>query len=197
MSAPARSPHGNTPSVPRARTPEEIAAFEAMFRAHYADVCAYARRFVRSPAVAEELAQDVFTRIWERLDSLDPARNERSYLFTAAKRAALNYLTREGLAARYVAQQDGAEPATEFSAADALEDAELIARVHAAAEQLPPQAKAVWQLRREANMSYAEIAQELGLSVKTVERHMGRAFRGLRASLAGYLAIALVAVLSA
>jgi RNA polymerase sigma-70 factor (ECF subfamily) len=183
---------------PPERTAAEVAAFEAMFRAHYVYVCAYARRFVRSQAVAEELAQDVFARIWARPGSMETGRNERAYLFVAMKRTALNYLAREGLAARYEAAQEH-EASLErdrWSSTDVAEDRELEARVQAAVEALPPQARAVWRLQREAGMSYAEVARELNLSVKTVERHMGRALRGLRVSLAGYLAMVVAVVLT-
>jgi RNA polymerase sigma-70 factor, ECF subfamily len=178
------------------RTPAEVAAFEALFRANYAGMCGYVRRFVRSHAVAEELAQDVFARIWARPGTMQVGRNERAYLFVAAKRTALNYLAREGLAARYVEGQEYEEPAGGWSLAEEIEDRELEDRVREAVEALPRQARAVWRLQREAGMSYTEVARELGLSVKTVERHMGRALRLLRTSLGGYLALVVAGVLA-
>jgi RNA polymerase sigma-70 factor (ECF subfamily) len=180
----------------RERTATEVAAFEAMFRANYADMCGYLRRFVRSEAIAEELAQDVFARIWARPGAMDVGRSDRAYLFVAAKRTALNYLAREGLAARYVAERDPEEPVGSWSLADELEDRELEARVRVAVDALPRQARTVWRLQREAGMTYAEVARELGLSVKTVERHMGKALKVLRASLGGYLVFTVAALLS-
>jgi RNA polymerase sigma-70 factor, ECF subfamily len=183
---------------PDARTAAEVAAFEAMFRAHYGQLCAYARRFVGSAAVAEELAQDVFARIWARPGLLDEARNVRAYLFMAAKRTALNYLVHEGLGARYEAAEQQAAMAAgdDTLLSDAVEERDLEARVRAAVEALPPQARAVWRLQREVGMSYAQVAREMGLSVKTVERHMGRALKELRVTLAGYLVVAIAMVLT-
>jgi RNA polymerase sigma-70 factor (ECF subfamily) len=179
---------------PWERSAGEVAAFEAMFRGNYADICGYIRRFVRSQAVAEELAQDVFAKIWARPGILRIDRSERGYLLVAAKRTALNYLTREGLAARYVATEEQEEAGAHRSPTEEIEERELERRVRAAVEALPRQAQAVWRLQREAGMSYAEVARELGLSVKTVERHMGRALKLLRGSLGGYLALLVVAV---
>jgi RNA polymerase sigma-70 factor (ECF subfamily) len=186
------------PTLLPVRTAAEVAAFEAMFRAHYAPICAFARRFVGSHAVAEELAQEVFGRVWARPGLVDAARNVRAYLLTATKRSALNHLQHEGLGARYemevqqaaLVAGDGPMPT------DVAEEAELEARVRAAVEALPPQTRAVWRLQREAGMSYAQVARELGLSVKTVERHMGRALHALRGRLAGYLIVAIAAVFS-
>jgi RNA polymerase sigma-70 factor (ECF subfamily) len=181
----------------RERTPEAVAAFEAMFRAHYEDLCDQVRRIVKSSAVAEELVQDVFAQIWERLDVLDETRNPAAYLRTAAKRHALNYLTREGLAARYLARQDRAEPEVEGSVIQDIEDRELEARVREATDKLPRQMRMAWRLRRERGMTHEEISRAMGISIKTVERHLGKAFKRLRVSLAGYLALVVATMLSA
>jgi RNA polymerase sigma-70 factor (ECF subfamily) len=76
-----------------------------------------------------------------------------------------------------------------------VECGDLATAVRAAVDRLPPRARAIYRLQREAGMSYAEIARELGISVKTVDGQMGRAIRMLRASLAGYLAIVAAVVI--
>jgi RNA polymerase sigma-70 factor, ECF subfamily len=174
--------------VKRERTQAEQREFEAMFRAHYAALCCYVRRLVESMAIAEDIAQDVFARIWEREPSF-VYENARTFLFVAAKRLALNYLRRQQVATNWSAQEMRSDPRTAESAAQSVEREDLAKAVRAAVDRLPPMVKAIYRLQREAGMSYSEIARELGLSVKTVDGHMGRAIRMLRASLAGYLAI--------
>jgi RNA polymerase sigma-70 factor (ECF subfamily) len=178
---------------PRDRSSADTREFEAMFRAHYAAVCGYVRRLVGSMAVAEEIAQDVFARIWEREERFAYA-NPRTFLFVAAKRLALNHLRRCAVTARWRAAEQLLEPLAAAPDVDLGGD-ELAAAVRRAIEQLPPRTRAVYRLQREAHMSYADIARELGISIKTVEGQMGRALRMLRSSLAGYLAI-VVAVLA-
>ncbi|WP_286742427.1 sigma-70 family RNA polymerase sigma factor, partial [Roseivirga sp. UBA1976] len=66
-------------------------------------------------------------------------------------------------------------------------DFELQKRIDDALESLPPQCQRVFRMSREEGLKYHEIAEELGISKKTVEVHMGKALRILRDSLSDYL----------
>jgi RNA polymerase sigma-70 factor (ECF subfamily) len=155
-------------------------ALEEVFRTHYASMTSYVERLVRSPQVAEELVQDVFLKFWRKRAELGPIETLKTYLFRAARNHALNYLRREKLERRW---QDSAvevgglshdPPDAEYF------ERELAAVVAEAVDRLPPRCREVFLLSRDAGLSYLEIAQTLGLSVKTVETQMGRALRALR-----------------
>jgi RNA polymerase sigma-70 factor, ECF subfamily len=190
----ARRDRDREGGVVRERTAEEREAFEAMFRANYAPVCGYVRCLVGSMAIAEEIAQDVFARIWERAVSFQYD-EPRTVLFVAAKRLALNSIRRRQVSERWQAAEMVAEPKVGEAADGAVERGDLARAVREAVDRLPPRARAIYRLQREAGMSYSEIARELGISVKTVDGQMGRALRMLRASLAGYLAIVAAVVI--
>jgi RNA polymerase sigma-19 factor, ECF subfamily len=72
----------------------DVAEFEALFRTHYAALCDFVYGYVRSRAVAQELVQDLFLRLWERVGT-PAAALAASYLYTAARNRALGYLRRE------------------------------------------------------------------------------------------------------
>jgi RNA polymerase sigma-70 factor (ECF subfamily) len=164
------------------------AAFEALFRAYHAPLCAFVNRIVLAPAVAEELVQEVFLYLWEHRATWVAHTSARQYLFTAARHAALNHVRRERL--EYTVRHDDAvigRFAQEPAAADrALDQGEFTHAVRRAIRRLPDRCRLVYTLSREQHLSYAEIAGVLQISQKTVEVQMGRAFKLLRQYLSTY-----------
>ena len=161
-------------------------AFDAIFRAHYPGLVTFLDRLLRGRGEAEEVAQEVMLELWRRRDGLDIRESLRAYLYRAARNRALNVLRHERVveaAAPYArmpeSEQARAEP-------DLLEQ-ELDAAVAAAVAQLPERCREIFQLSRVNGLRYVEIADTLGISVKTVEAQMGRALRLLRERLASWL----------
>ena len=70
-------------------------AFEALFHAYHAPLCAFANRLVGVRDLAEEIVQEVFLYIWERRETWDVRSSVKSYLFTAVRNAAMSYLRHE------------------------------------------------------------------------------------------------------
>jgi len=136
----------------------------------------YVRRWVRSPAEADEIVQEAFLRTYERSAAVE---TPRAFLFTIARHLAWKLRRHQALAAtdsvgdfddsRVVPQ--GPSPETQMLAD---EEVRLLTR---AVEQLPPQCRAVFALRVFYACSYQDIADRLGLSVRTVEKHVARGTR--------------------
>ena len=169
------------------------AAFDALFRAHHAGMCSFVHHIVRSRPVAEELVQDVFVRIWERPDGGRSPLVTRAYLYVAARNAALSHVRRERMHASWVERESAGEHVVLGAGAE-LELEELSIALCEAIDRLPERTRLVFTMHRQQELSYAEIAGILGLSVKTVEAQMGRALRLLRNSLGAFVALALVFV---
>jgi RNA polymerase sigma-70 factor, ECF subfamily len=141
---------------------------------------------VRSRDTAEELVQGVFLRIWQRHEQWEPAAGIRAYLFGACRNAALDHLKHLRIADRLT---DAGEPdptfAREVPAPDAAIQAEELAdAVRRAIETLPERQRAVVVLRWQHELTNAEVARTLGISVKGVEAHVSRALSVLRQRLA-------------
>lgn len=162
-------------------------ALEAVFRAHYPSMCAVIRRIVFAPDVAEELVQEVFFKLWTKRDSLAEIEALKTYLYRAARNTALNHLRRQKLELAHE-EREGAkgEPITQESTDDSAINVELTEAVRAAVERLPTRCREVFLMSRDGGLTYGEIAEELGISIKTVETQMGRALKALRISLAKY-----------
>ena len=166
-------------------------AFAVVFRTHYADLVRFARGLTGQLESAEEIVQDVFIRLWDRRVEWELRGTVRAYLFGATRNGALNALRQErtirrwedasALEPRAVAMGSGPRRPE-----DALAAQELDVAVARAVAQLPERTRVVYALRWRHELSYPEIAEVLGISIKTVESHMTKALAVLRTALANY-----------
>jgi len=175
--------------VARIRAGDE-AAFEQLFEAYFAALCDFAQSYVRDPDAAEELVQNVFLRVWQIRAEWQPD-GVTAYLFGACRNRALSQRRHERIVARFEdrAAHEGLPIASGQAPSDPDEDAqasELAEALRRAIHQLPERRRMVVILRWEHHLSHAEIAQVLGISVKTVETQFGRAIAVLRKRLAAF-----------
>lgn len=160
-------------------------AFTVIFRAHYAALVGTGARLLHERALAEEIAQEVLLELWRRRETLALSGPVASYLHQAARNRALNRLRQERTAHRgepYVRP-----PATSPAADTETLSAELRAAAEQAIGELTQAQREVFDLSRIGGLTYNEIAERLGISVKTVEARMGRALKQLRERLAAWL----------
>lgn len=161
-------------------------ALEILFREHYADICRAVIRIIPKPEIAEDIAQEVFFELWRKRDSLQVTTSFSAYLRRAARNKSLNYLR------DHKVDPEGEDflPELRERQSDAekeLELQDLQACIDRAIDQLPERCRLVFNLSRFEDMSYQEIADQLGISIKTVENQISKALRLLRESLGPYL----------
>jgi len=177
-------PRSSVSSVhPAARGDSPDTAIERSFREHHQVLVRFAMHFLQSRDEAEEVVQELFLALWERRDRDEPIDLSRAYLFAAVRHRALNVLRHERVVRRHGARALLDPPPASPSALDEVAGDELAARVRAALAGLSPKCRQVFLLSREGGLTYGEIAQTLGVHQKTVELHMTRALRALRAVL--------------
>ncbi|HLT74655.1 MAG TPA: RNA polymerase sigma-70 factor [Ohtaekwangia sp.] len=163
----------------RVQNSEDEAAFRKLFRLLYRRLCAYCERIVLNREVAEEIVSDVFCTIWRNRCRISVI-STKSYLYTAVRNRAFDYL--RSAERRAWCELESAEhlPAENHTLHDAVEHAELELHFDQCVRTLPRQCRRVFELSRDAGKKYREIADELQISIKTVEAQMGRALRQLR-----------------
>lgn len=157
---------------------------EVLFQKYYKLLCSHGVRFVHSKEVAEDLVCEVFYKFWndriyERITS-----SYRAYLFKAVRFSAYNYLRWE--LSKHNQNVDTKEVWLAMDSQhpeDTLLLDELAQEIQRLIENLPPQCRRVFMLSRFENKKYAEIAEELGISVKAVEAHVSKALDILRTRL--------------
>lgn len=157
--------------------------FEQLYRQHFTPLYRYAYNVVRDEAQAEGIVQNVFLKLWDKRDTLRIHTSWQAYLFRATYHEALNQAKRDQVRTRFAQQQHTPAAASQAS------DKELATHLERALLRLPEKCRTVFQLSRFENLKYQEIAQQLGISVKTVEAHMGKALKTLRVQLADFLSL--------
>jgi len=185
MPSPPSDPGRLDADVVRRVRAGDTTELERIFRAHYAALCDFVRRYVRSRETAEELVQDVFFNIWTNRDRWEVRETLTAYLYGAARNRALNHLRHERTARRWEerAMDQRSDPAAGSQAPDVLdllESEEAIGTLQRAIAALPERARAVVVLRWQHQLRYAEIAEAMGISVKGVENQLARAMKALR-----------------
>ena len=156
----------------------DLDAFEALYRGYWERLYAFAFRYLRSKEDAEEIVQEVFLRIWRGRAHWVPAGAVRNYLYLAVRNAARDRLERAAVARRWRARLG--EPVTAAEIQSNLEAADLVAAVERALAELPVKRAEVCKLRLIDELSYAQIAQRLGICEKTVETQLARGLKFLR-----------------
>jgi RNA polymerase sigma-70 factor, ECF subfamily len=162
------------------------ALFEASFYAHFEPLHRYACTLLRNPEQAQDVVQSTFVKWWEAGTAIQNLEEARKYLYTAVYNTSLNAIRNEkSQKARtedYKLQLHEAKTPT-----DALVVEELNNRINVSIDALPTQCKTIFCMSRFEGKTYGTIANELNLSIKTVETQMGKALRILREKLAGYV----------
>ncbi|HUK22492.1 MAG TPA: RNA polymerase sigma-70 factor [Gemmatimonadales bacterium] len=164
---------------------ERPGAFESIFRSYYALLVVVAEQLLGTRSTAEDVAQEVMLELWRRRDAIVLDTSLRAYLVRAARNRALNQLRHDRVSRR--ADPEYMRGHSVPGADRALREAELERAIRDAVRSLPDRAREAFELSRVQGLSYAEIAAVLGVSIKTVEAHMGKALRILRERLAPWL----------
>lgn len=127
------------------------------------------------------MAQDVLLELWRSRARLDPSIQLSAYLYRSIRNRAFNEL-RHRRVVRQVAPR--LIPTESPSGSDhAVLEKEVESAVRSAVAQLPERCREVFELSRVDHLSYAEIAEVMGITLKTVEAHMGKAIKALRQAL--------------
>lgn len=166
----------------------------SLFREYYVSLCAYSRRYVGRKDVAEEIVSDTFLKIWESRASLQINTSVKSYLFQAVCNNSLNYLRKlkkEEILDKYFLETSseniGFASISEEIDEQSLAMESMNEKIEEAVCLLPVQQQKVFRLKRFEGKKNKEIAEILGISVKTVEMHLSKATLALRQKLKDYL----------
>lgn len=160
--------------------------YKALFRRYYPSLIFYATRLVGEEE-AEDVVQDVFVELWKRKDSIEIGEQIQAFLYRAVYTRALNVLKHRNVEDGYcAAMEEINRRRAEFYQPDnnevirKIEDRELRKEIHDATNELPDKCKEVFKLSYLHDMKNKEIADVLGVSLRTVEAHMYKALKFLR-----------------
>jgi RNA polymerase sigma-70 factor (ECF subfamily) len=161
-------------------------AFRELFETQYTQLEWYAFGIVREGDTARDLVNDAFLQLWQRRDTFPPERDPIPWLKTTIHNRALNHLRDN---CKYHPDLEAVLNQNESPSAihDPLDYKQLQKSILLALDKMPARVKEVFLLSRNEDLKYQQIADRLGISVKTVEVQMGKALRILREHLGEYL----------
>lgn len=169
----------------RLRNEGSESALRELFDRHYARLYRAALFFTQHEEFAKEVTLDVFATIWEKRKSMIIPENFRHFSFVMVRNASVNILKKESHAVA-----DGEVEVAEALSPDAqelLEQSELFEQYERLLSELPPRCREVFSLVKEEGRTYAEVAEVMGITVKTVDAQLQKALAYLRTNLAKYL----------
>lgn len=157
-------------------------AFREIYKRYWDKLLYIAGKKLNDLSEAESIVQDVFTDLWQRRAELEVRQELAGYLVVAVRYRILNFLAKQHRAATY--RRDTALRASDADASTEqwLGFEELREWLEKTVARLPEKCRLAYQLRGEG-YSQREIARQMNVSEKTVETHISRALRALRASL--------------
>ena len=153
----------------------DVSEFGAFFRLLYLPLGMYALRMVEDADVAEDIVQDAFLRAWQSLESGGNVDDFRAYMYRTVRNGCVSYLrgVREFVGVEALSDVDEEEVDTSFRDA----------RIWRAIDELPRRCRECFLLSKRDGLSNEEIAEELGISIKTVKNQMTKAYSRLREAL--------------
>lgn len=169
-------------------------SFEKVYRYYYSRLNYFAKQYVFDSEIAKNIVQDVFTELWVKRNVLQEETNLNAWLFTVTKNKSLkiishlksqknysNYINSRQLVINYSALSD-------FDTSNFVFE-ELQSQIDEALDKLSPVCRKVFEMSRFEDLKNKQIAEELNLSIKTVEAHISKALRSLKSALKDYLPI--------
>jgi RNA polymerase sigma-70 factor (ECF subfamily) len=163
------------------------AQLDRLYLDNYGSLHHYAYTLLFDSDAADEMVHEVFLKILEKPKGVTIHTSVKAYLYRSVYNESMNYLKRHKVKKKYEAHTANVPDARPDDPYDASQYRELEQRLKAAINRLPEQCRIVFQLSRFDELKYAEIAERLGISAKTVENQIGRALKKLRVELADYL----------
>lgn len=148
-------------------------AYKELFLHCYPPLLKFAVSFVKVAEIAEEVVSDVFISLWERRRQLEEVNNLQVYLYVSVKNTALKYLFKQKKQVSITIDDLSVEMASPHQNPEQqLLTTEMMERITAAIEGLPPRCKVIFKLIREDGLKYKEIAEILNISVKTIDNQL-------------------------
>lgn len=171
----------------------EKKTFEAVYTEFFGVLYHLCIHYLHNEKAAEEIVQDTFLKLWEIRETLNENINLQNFVYTITKNNCLNYLRNQKVSLKYQQNLKYLEMQFNYEALEKLGNylqfEELRGNIDNAIARLPVELEETFKLSRFEELSYREIADKQGISIKTVESRISKALRILRIELKDYLPV--------
>lgn len=161
-------------------TQDNEAAFSELYIRNKDKLYYFCLNLLKSKEDANDIVQEIFTRIWESRNFINPDLSFSSFLYKIARNRILNYFRSVDIDLKVKSILAQRDPVEEDIIESNLIYTEYQKILKGAIEALPPQRKKIFNMSREDNMTHKEIAAQLGISVNTVQEHISESLRFIK-----------------
>lgn len=166
-------------------TKDDTEALKKIFFEFYPALCVFAERYINCSETCRDIVQETFFKIWKNRKQIEISSSFRNFLITSVRNACTDYLRREKMTT-YM-EQKASKKFFPASPEDIYTLNELHQKINEALEKLPENSRQAFELHRFQDMTYTQIADEMHISVKTVESYISKALKILRVELKDFL----------
>ena len=160
----------------------ESLAYDVLFKKYYAYLCMIVYRMTQDKSRAEDVVQDVMLELWRKRESIEIKNAVKSYLHRSVRNKTLNLIRDEKM--KFEGDEQLLEvPSGDSSVVQMMQGEDLAETLQKTYEKLPEKCRIVFALVKYEGLSYKETAQQLDISVKTVENQISKALRIFRKAL--------------
>ena len=158
----------------------DLQAFQEIFMAYSDRLYHFTLSYLKNTFDAEEIVQDVFLLVWEMREEIDEEKSFKSFLYRITVNKVFNHLKRQVVRQKYESYLQHFEQPLSESPEARLHFQELESKVRTLLLKLPEQQRNIFELSRITGLSNLQIAEKLGLSIRTVENQVYRASKFLK-----------------
>lgn len=155
-------------------------AFKHFYDLYHVSLYRKLLKFVHVDAVAEELLQDLFLKIWEKRELIDPQQSFKAYLYRVAEHLIVDYYRKLAREIKIERDTDSLSLVVSDIAEELYLDGRAQKIVNEAIETLPPQQQSIFRMCKIDGLSYEEVGKKLHISQATVNTHISRATKTIK-----------------
>jgi RNA polymerase sigma-70 factor (ECF subfamily) len=157
--------------------------FESLFRSSYVSLVKYAKTLVKDHDTAEEIVQELFFRLWQDKEKIKIESSLNGYLFRAVHNRCLHWIEHSRVVEKHAREMAYKQTENNENPSEIIQYKELQSKIAKILARLPERCGRIFCMNRFEGLKYAEIADILSVSVKTVEANMGKALKEFRKAL--------------
>lgn len=157
-------------------------SFEVLFKRYYSNLCYFASSFIHDNEAAEDIVQEFFTYVWHRRKSITISSSFKNYVYQSIRNRSLNYLKRIASRSEFKEQYEQLS-SLKYNISDFHLEYSLKKSIEKCINEMPQKQKQIYLLSKYKGLKNLEIANQLDISVKTVEAYITKSYKDLRVAL--------------
>ena len=161
--------------------------FNDLFNLHYKELCRLLLPMIKDRDAIKDIVQDVFVKLWIRRNELEVQTSFKAYLCKAVVLRGIDHIRKEKTAMNAKTELKFVQPRSHTDVEESLDEKEMKKAIEEGMNEMSESMRSIFHLSRFGGLKNREIAEQLKISIKTVESNMGKALKIMHEKLKPYL----------